>query len=356
MTSSSGQAESRRRRASTFLMPSGREARVVGRIVLGGLLLLFAFTALYVAAFHSPRPTSVDIGLVGTPAQATQVQVALDAEDRGAFDVRTYASEARGRAALLRTEVGGVLVPGVPHARVLVAEALGVTPTDTVTAALRAVTAGSRAPATVQDVRPLPADDRRGLSPLFTVVGTLIPSLMFGVLLSVFGRALPGRVRWGAVLAYSLLAGVVVAFNVDVLIGALDGHFVGIAVVSGLLALAVSATAHGLGHLGGPAGIVPAILLLMLLGVSSAGGAVTYQFEPGFYRAVSQLLPPGAALTAVRNVQYFDWAATLTPLLVLGAWAAGGLLSGLLGERYGPHVRKPPATRGGAAATASPVQ
>ena len=73
--------------------------------------------------------------------------------------------------------------------------------------------------------------------------------------------------------------------------------------------------------------------------MSSAGGAVTYEFEPGFYGAVSQLLPPGAALTAVRNVQYFDWAATLTPLLVLGAWAAGGLALGLLGERLGPHVR-----------------
>ena len=73
--------------------------------------------------------------------------------------------------------------------------------------------------------------------------------------------------------------------------------------------------------------------------MSTAGGAVTYEFEPGFYGAVSQLLPPGAALTAVRNVQYFDWAATLAPLLVLGAWAAGGLALGLLGERYGPHVR-----------------
>jgi hypothetical protein len=61
---------------------------------------------------------------------------------------------------------------------------------------------------------------------------------------------------------------------------------------------------------------------------------------PGFYGSISQLLPPGAALTAVRNVEYFDWAATLAPLLVLGAWAFGGLLVGLLGERYGPHVRR----------------
>jgi hypothetical protein len=41
----------------------------------------------------------------------------------------------------------------------------------------------------------------------------------------------------------------------------------------------------------------------------------------------------------VRNVVYFDWAATLAPLLVLGTWAVGGLTVGLLGERYGPAPR-----------------
>jgi hypothetical protein len=87
-----------------------------------------------------------------------------------------------------------------------------------------------------------------------------------------------------------------------------------------LLHTDVNACAGAPCHLGGQRGIVLAILALMLLGVSSAGGAVTYQFEPGFYGGISQLLPPGAALTAVRNVEYFDWAATLAPLLVLGAF------------------------------------
>jgi len=287
------------------------EIREVAKIVVGGLTLLFAFTALYVAAYHAPRPKGLDVGVVGSPAEAALLQSALDERDRGAFDVRRYDTEAQARSALLDTDVRGVLVPGTPSSRILVAQALGVTPTETATDALRSTAVGA---VTVHDLRPLPAGDRRGLSSLFAVIGTLIPSLVFGVLLSVFGRALPGRVRWAAVLAYALLAGVVVAFNVDVLVGAFDDEFLGIAGVAALLALAVSAAAHGLGHLGGERGIVLAILLLMLLGVSSAGGAVTYQLEPGFYGAVSQLLPPGAALTAVRNVEYFDWAATLVPV------------------------------------------
>ena len=315
------------------------DARAAARLALGGLVLLFAFTALYVTAFHAPRPKGLDIGFVGTSAQAVRAQRALDAAADGGFDVRRYPSEAAARAALLDTTVRGVVVADAPRERVLVAQALGAAPTETVTRALLGLSARTGAPAVVQDLRPLPAGDRRGLSSLFTILGTLIPSLVFGALLSMLGRRLDARARWTAVAAYAVLAGLVAAFNVDVLVGALPGDFVGIALVCGLLALSVSAAAHGLGHLGGPAGIAFAVVMLMLLGVSTAGGAVTYEFEPGSYAAVSQLLPPGAALTAVRNVQYFDWAATLAPLVVLGAWAAGGLALGLLGERYGPHVR-----------------
>jgi hypothetical protein len=298
------------------------------RLTIAGLVLVFAFTTLYMAAFHAPRPKGLDVAFVGAPAQAATVQRTLG----GAFDVHAYGSEAQARAALLDTDVHGV----VDHDHVLVAGAGGVPPAEAVTAAARRIAPG----AMVEDVRPLPASDRRGLSSLFAVVGTLIPSLVFGVLLSVFGRPLRARVRWVAIVVFATVAGLVTAFDADVIVGALNGHFAGIALVAGLLALAVSAAAHGLGHLGGPAGIVTAILLLLLLGVSSAGGAVTYQFEPGFFGALSQLLPPGAALTAVRNVQYFDWAATLAPVLALAAWAAGGLAFGLLGERFGPHVRK----------------
>jgi hypothetical protein len=309
------------------------------RMVLGGLLLVFAFTALYVTAFHAPRPSGYELGVIGTPAQANRIEAELNRSGPGDFAVRPFGAEPEARAALLDTEVHAVVIPGAARDRALVAQALGAAPTETVIEALQLVDAQAGTPVAVQDLRPLPANDGRGLSPLFTVVGTLIPSLMLGALLSVFGRGLPARVRWAGVVGYSLLAGIVVAFNVDVLVGALQGHFIGIAVVTALLALAAAATAHGLGHLGGQRGIVVAVLVLLLVGLSSSGGAVGYQFEPGFYAAVSQLLPPGAAVTAIRNVQYFDWAATAAPLLVLGAWACGGIVLGLLGERFGPHVR-----------------
>src|SRR4051794_24053817 len=41
----------------------GPQLREVVPIVLGGLVLLFAFTALYVAAFHAPRAKGLDVGV-----------------------------------------------------------------------------------------------------------------------------------------------------------------------------------------------------------------------------------------------------------------------------------------------------
>ena len=54
----------------------------VARIVLGGLTLLFAFTALYVAAFHAPRAKGIDVGVVGTAAQGPASRTASASRPR----------------------------------------------------------------------------------------------------------------------------------------------------------------------------------------------------------------------------------------------------------------------------------
>ena len=125
----------------------------------------------------------------------------------------------------------------------------------------------------------------------------------------------------------------VIAVGVDVLVGALTASFAGLALVGCLLALAVASFAYGTVRLAGPPGVLIALTVLMILGLPASGGAVTHELQPGFYAALSQWLPPGAALTAIRNVQYFDWAGTLQPLLTLAGWALLGLSLGLIGDR-----------------------
>jgi len=235
-----------------------------------------------------------------------------------------------------------VLVPGRKAARVLVAGAHGAASAAMVTGALRGAARASGRRPVVRDVVPLPRHDALGLSPFFTVFATAIPSLVFGAVLTLLGGGFPARVRWAAVAAFAGLAGLVAALAVDTVAGALTGDFWGLAGVAALLALAVAALSSSLVRLLGWPGVGLAALVVVLLGQSSAGGAVGYQFLPGFYRAVSQLLPSGAALTALRDTVYFGGAHTATPLLVLAAWVAAGICVGLVAERRRIPERRTP--------------
>jgi hypothetical protein len=76
----------------------------------------------------------------------------------------------------------------------------------------------------------------------------------------------------------------------------------------------------------GDPGIVVATLVLVILGNATSGGVVAASFLPGGFRQLSPLLPPGAATTALRRVDYFDPGGALGPVVVLVAWALGGLL------------------------------
>jgi hypothetical protein len=293
------------------------------RLVVGGLVLLFAFTAVYVAAFNDPEPHGVRIGVVGGPEAMRAAHAGLDSER---FELVPYASQQAATAALGRDDLRGVLTLRPGTAGVAIASAYGAGSIQPVKEALMGV-AGRAGPAPrLADVRPLPKHDSRGLSSFFAVTGTAIASLLFGALMTFAGRGLPLRGRLAACTLIAVCGGLVVALAVETVVGALSTSFLGVAGILALLVAAVAWTAHGLGRLVGPVGLAAAGALFLLLGTSSAGGGVTYELEPGFYRAISQALPNGAAVTAVRNEVYFGGAHTLGALAVLAAWAIAGAL------------------------------
>jgi hypothetical protein len=319
--------------------PRLRDAAPIARPLALALAVLFAMTSIYVEAFHAPGPHRVPIAVVSAPSGAASVRRALDRSVPGAFDVRRLDTEAQARDAVEHAEVRGALIPAAGGDRAFVARAFGVSETVATTAAFQSLAAHAHVPLSVTDVVPLPARDRFGLSSLFTVVGTLLPSLAFGIGLAFAAARLAWTRRWGAILVYGVLAGLVIALSVDVLVGALTASFAGVALVGFLLALAVASAAHGSVRLAGPPGVLIALSVLMILGLPASGGAVTHELQPGFFGAISQWLPPGAALTALRNVEYFHWAGTLQPLLTLAGWALVGLALGVVGDRFGAAAR-----------------
>ena len=85
---------------------------------------------------------------------------------------------------------------------------------------------------------------------------------------------------------------------------------------------------------------VPFVLLVVLiLGSPSSGGAVAPELLPAFFRFIHQWLPTGAATSALRNNVYFAGAQHGRPLFVLAAW----LLIALVGLYLVSRRRRPTA-------------
>jgi hypothetical protein len=295
------------------------------RFAVVGLLLLFGFPAVYAAAFHNPEPGQLRIAVVGPANALPAARAALDPRQ---FLAVRYPSEPAARYALAHDEIHGAYAGG----RILIASASGAVAAQKTELALKAI-----APqAAVEDIAPLPPHDARGISAFVTVAGITIASMVFAVLLTLAGGRHALRARIVALAIVSGLGGIAVALSVDTIVGALTGDFWGLAGVAALLILAITLAVHGLGRLLGGVGAALAALVIMLIGMTSSGGAVGYELQPAFFRAVSQLLPPGAALTAVRNAVYLGGAHVAGALLVLGAWAVAGAAALALGHHRGP--------------------
>lgn len=84
---------------------------------------------------------------------------------------------------------------------------------------------------------------------------------------------------------------------------------------------------HGL--LGLP-GLGLTALVMVVLGNPLSGGSSAPQMLPAGWGAFGQWLPPGAGITALRGVAFFDGAGSGMAFAVLGGWLLLGLVLTLL--------------------------
>lgn len=294
----------------------------------GGLLALFAITTLFAGALHRPRPHDVPVAVVAPPGARSQLGTGIARTAPGVFDLRPYRSEAHARRALSDHEVDGVLVLAGSRPRLLVAGAAGDAPAQLLTTAFGAAAHHSGHALSVRDVRPFPASDPRGLGAFFVVLGLVISGVVFGAISTFRGRALAVPARARLLIGFAILAGLVAALSSNVLYGAPGGNVWAFAGIAMLASLAVCATVAGAARLAGPVALVTAVLIVVVVGMSASGGPIDYHFLPGFWRAVSGYLPPGAAVAAIRNAAYFD-GGVAQPALVLAGWSLLGAALGL---------------------------
>jgi hypothetical protein len=308
--------------------------RVLIRLAVVFVAASFVFVSINVFTQHAPKAHGLRVAYVGSPVAQVFIQKGLDDAVPGAFSLRTYPTAASARAAVLDRLVYGAFVARKKTALLFTASAAGTGAQQAVEHAFTMMM--TKAPPSMRvkvvstDLRPLPANDARGLSSSAYLFGLLVVSFVFAVLLFLFGRGAPFAHRLLTTGLFALGSALVAALTVGPLLGALAGHFWALVAIGALFSAAIALTTYGLEALFGLAGTGIAAFALILVGNSTAGGASSPEFLPDVFRQVAPVLPNGAAVSFVRNTVYFSGSNTRGAVLVIGLWAVGGLVLVLL--------------------------
>ena len=315
------------------------------RLVIAGIGLA-AVLSVIVLAFLWPTVTAsvkdLPIGIVGEPALTAQLESALDEKAPGTFDFR----EADDRDAAVeliesRDVYGAIIVGQSPEvltasaASPVVSQLLG-SLAPVLQAQLNAAAAaqGIQLPSPivveVTDVVPLASTDARGAALASSAFPLVLGGMLGGIAISIAVVGVWRRV--GAVLVYSAVGGLAIAGIMQGWFGALQRDYVVNAAAIALALLAIAGVIVGFVSIFGRRGIAVGPFLFLLIANPIASAAQPLEFLAQPWGAVGQWFPPGAASTLIRELSYFPEADTTFPWLVLGGWAAGGLLLTLVGH------------------------
>ncbi|MCZ2830130.1 hypothetical protein O2W14_14925 [Modestobacter sp. VKM Ac-2986] len=299
--------------------------RAIGVPALVATVIGVAFVVVFLGAFHAAQPHDLPVGVVADPAQVDQVRAALDRAAPGDFAVQGVADEAAARAAVLRHDLYGVYLPGTPS-RLLTAGANGQGVTTTLTQAFAPVAQAAGGPLQPEDLMPLAPGDSRGLGIFYAAFGVVLGGFLFGIQTYSAAPKLPLRWRVVSILLFAVVSGLLVSWAAAVLFAAVPAGFGTVAVLVGLLALAVAAPAALVLRTIGSAGTFVTSLGLVILGNASSTGNLPAAYLPPWLEPLSSVLPPGVAVRALRGAAYFADDGVARAYWVLGLWAVVPLL------------------------------
>lgn len=317
------------------------------------LAIQFAFVFSYVGAFHHPVPHRVPIAVVASPQISGRLVGELNAIHGQPLHATAVADETIGRTLLGHGSTSGLLVVN-PTGRtdaLLVAGGGGAALANAVQDVIGQAEAAQHRSATVNDAVPAQPGDARGLTGFYLVMGWLIGGYLVAALLAISTRARPATtrralIRLTVLVPYAILSGLGGAIIVGPVLGALTGHFLAVSALGALLVYCAAAVTMAFQVLAGTLGVGLTLILFVVLGNPSAGGAYQAPLLPGFWRAISGALPNGAGVEALRHILYFGSYGIGDNLTIIALYVATGILVALTGTSLHAHhaAAKPEAT------------
>ncbi|GAA1585767.1 hypothetical protein GCM10009804_47420 [Kribbella hippodromi] len=286
--------------------------------------LLTAILTVLLIAFAWPsarsEPRDVPLAVAGPAPAVAQVKAALDQAMPGGFELTAVADRAAAVQQIKDRDAYGAIVLETAQPEVLTASAGG----PAVAQILTQLAGRMPTPAKVTDLVPLPKDDPRGAGLAAGALPLVLGGILAAAALTKLVRSGPRRMI-GAI-TFAITGGLALAAVLQYWLGSFEGSYLGNAGVIAMSIAAISLTLLGLEWLLGTPGLALGGAVMMLLGNPLSGMTSAPEMLPSGWGALGQLLPPGAAGTALRSVSFFDGAGAGRPLVVLSCWLLAGLL------------------------------
>ena len=302
-------------------------------LVVGVAVVQIAFITSYVGAFHRPVPYRLPVAVVGPQPDAAKLVAALDAIHGSPLLAIPVPSVAEGRQRLLDRSVYGVLVvdPSAPGDRLLEASASGVSAAVALTTVLDRVGAELHRAVVVDDIRPPSPGDRNSLTSFYLVIGWIVGGYLVASILGISAGSRPASVhratvRLTVIAAYAVVTGFFGALVVGPVLHALPGPLLGLTLLGALTVFCAGAFSMGLQVVAGTVGIGLTIVVFVVLGNPSAGGAYSWPLLPTFWRTIGPWIPSGAGTAASRGIAYFGGVAIGRDLVVIAAYGLVGVV------------------------------
>lgn len=303
-------------------------------LAFGVLILQLGFIASYVAAFHQPTPRDIPIAVVaeqGLPADiAIDTAARLNAIDGAPLATRTADSTGEARTLLRDREILGAYVLSPSGTDTLVtASAAGSSISAALESIFTEVEQSQNRQFVVRDEIPVGIHDNRGLSGFYLAVGWVVGGYLLAAAIGLLVGA-PNSLReaasqLGVFAAYSVLSGALGAWLVTHVLGTFAGHWFPLWLLGAGVVFATSVFTLGLRAAIGVAAVPIAIIVFVILGNPSAGGAFGPNVLPEFYAAVGRWITPGVGTEGVRSIVYFSGTGLGQPALALALYAVVGV-------------------------------
>ena len=304
----------------------GRQPPLIAVITLLTALLTVLLIAFAWPAAHS-EPRDVPLAVVGPAPAVEEVKAGLEQAMPGGFEITAVPDRAAAVQKIKDRDAYGAIVLGSAQPEMLTASAGGPVVAQLLTQLSTRLSPQN--PPKVTDVVPLPQDDPRGAGLAAGALPLVLGGIIAAAALTQLVRSGPRRMI-GAIV-FAITGGLALAAVLQYWLGSFEGSYLGSAGVIALSIAAISLTLLGLEWLLGTAGLALGAAVMMLLGNPLSGITSAPEMLPSGWGALGQLLPPGAAGTALRSVSFFDGAGATRPFVVLGCWLVAGLLFCALG-------------------------